>query len=203
MDATNEMENTVKDVFNQRLAEIFTETKKKGYLLNYTEWSYLNDKNESIDSFYCAEKCLGFMDNILSKNKHFSCVQNFTKIVNQYGCQNLQLISDNRNKNYSNSICVNISLSIPFFHIHVLHLKRKSDNFSKWAGLPIRDRNLESETYVSEISKIKHFLKSGLKLNEMPDNLIECNIPWLYNQDVPKGHFNYFQAFFQREFYTR
>lgn len=199
MDVTN---TKLKIALDDKLKEIYTKNQEDGYTLKYDKWSFKN-KNGNIDSAYCADKCLKYLNNIFAENKKFSTVQDFSIIRNGYGCYNLQLIKDNYEKNHSHSICVNISLSIPIFHIHVLHLERQPSNFPKWNGLPYRDKKLEIVNYKDDIHNIRNLLISNLGLIEIPDSLIEEKISWLYTEDISLGDFTYYKAFFQREFYTR
>lgn len=194
----------LKDTLDKKLKEIYTGPDENGYFLKPTEWAnQKNDRDNSVDAHYCATKCLELLNTIFARKRKFTCVQNFTNIVNNYGCYNLQLILDNLEESYSHSICINISPSIPFFHIHVLVLNRQPTNFPKWKDFPKRDKHLEKITYSTEISTIKDLLIEDLGLHEMPEALIETVIPWLFTEDIHQGEFTYYQAFFQREFYTR
>lgn len=160
-----------------------------------------DDTSQLIDAKHCAEKTLVFLKTFLTKSDSFTCVEDFSRVEIGELCYNIQLIKDDRIENLSHSICVNISNLIPFFHLHILELKRNEENFSKWRGLPVRVKKLENSVYLKEVLAIKKYLTNDLQLQEFPEELLNRRANGIYTKDIE--NFTYYNAFFQREFDTR
>ena len=186
--------------------ELYFKTDKGFYTPVLENWSY-SIPQEGVTLYLnhqiCSEKCVLFLNEILKSSNDFSCVKDFSKITGGGICHNLQIIKDDLERSYSHSICVNISLLIPVFHIHVLQLNRKSADFSKWNGLPFRQKELEKTIFLEEITNITDFLINRLNLIKFPDNLINEKVDGIFTEDINKNDFTFYTALFQREFYTR
>ena len=142
-----------------------------------------------------------FLSHFVKKGENF-CVQDYTLLVSLDRCYNIQLIKDNFKQHISHSICVNISLLIPYYTIHVLEIRRGEDH-SKWISSPERKVELETKTYKNVIGEIKDYLNSELNLNEFPEELIYKVIPNIHFENARFGKFTFYNAFFINEFYTR
>ncbi len=196
-----------KEFFDNVIEDKYIMSDNGHYVFCGDEWSrecmYFS-RRTVLNSKLCSKKIISYLNKYLIEHKTFTCVQDYSRTQINGMCYNLQLINDIHKLNLSHSLCINLSVIAPFFHIHVLELKRKKDNFSKWNGFPERINLLENSTYKKDIADIKNFLTSKLCLNEFPDNLLdEIVTPDIFTEDIRKGEFTYFNAFFQREFDTR
>ena len=203
MDVTNKLNL---DYFNKMIEENFVFLNKGYYAFNeQKKWKIKCSKNKSsiLEPHNCSQKVLAFLNEMLLNSKRFTCVKDYSKNEVNGQCYNVQILSDNYELSLSHSICINISVIIPFFHVHVLELKRKTDNFHKWDGVPDRKIFLEKNTYRGEIRQIKDFLVSKLCLKDFPEELIYKLVPGIFTEDISKEDFTYFNAFFQREYDTR
>lgn len=194
--------------------EYFDKIIKEKYILSEEGYYSFNDEKWIIDcstssterqlnAKICSKEIISFLKEYLDNHKSFNTIQDYSTTEINGMCFNFQLIKDNHKLNISHSLCVNLSVVIPFFHLHVLELKRKENDFSKWDGFPVRKKNLEEEVYKLHIDAIKSFITSKLCLREFPDNLTNKVIPEIFTEDIRKGNFTYFKAFFQRDYYTR
>ncbi len=190
--------NKVKDFYFLNQNGVYEIRNPKKWLKNKTTENF----GKTLDAEYCAKKVMIFLDKLLLEKK-FNCVHDFSKTALGEICYNLQIIKDDHINNLSHSLCINLSTLIPYFHIHVLELKRNKTNFSKWSGIPTRNIMLEKKSYKSEIDSLKKILTVDLFLNEFPDFLVQKKIPEIYTNDIRKGEFTFYNAFFQREYDTR
>lgn len=195
-----------KNYFNKKIEENYFLSDKGFFELNEKKSWFLecsNIEDDVLVAKICAQRILFFLNQILEKNKKFTTVQDYSRTSVNGMCYNIQIIADDYKAYLSHSICINISTIIPFFHIHVLELKRLKENFAKWDGIPKRKKNLESINYKEEIQEIKKFLSKELCLTEFPDFLENELTHNIFTEDIRKEDFTYFKAFFQREYYTR
>lgn len=115
---------------------------------------------------------------------------------------NIQLVKDLFDQSRSHSICINISLLIPFYTIHVLEIKR-SEDYRKRIDEPRRRKELEDGEYKGGIQRIKEYLHEEMNLNDFPEELIEKVIPDISFENSDFGCFTFYNTFFLNEFYTR
>lgn len=195
------------EYFDQSIDKIYTEDNRGFYSVNYQEWSInpdVNKKSSQVISIEkCSEKLLLFLEGLLRKSESFfTTVQNLSRPTGGDFCVNLQIIKDDFANSKSHSLCVNISRLIPFFHIHVLSLNRKKDNFSKWDGLPERNKELEEGCFKDYVQEIEKFLLEVSFLNKFPDSLIHKKVDRLLTEEC-MNECTYYNAFFMGSFYTR
>ena len=192
--------------FDGLINKVFVDSNKGFFKPNFQKWQTIREDFEQpriLNPEICGELCLKKMETLLVEYPDFNTVQNFTEPAMVGYCQNIQIINDNYENNYSHSLCVNISDIIPYFHIHVLELKRKKNNFSKWDGLPFRRKELEITDYSSLLQKIKIFLSQDLGLMEFPEVLVNKVLPSINTENIDLGDFTYYNAFFAETFDTR
>ncbi|WP_034040589.1 hypothetical protein [Wocania ichthyoenteri] len=148
-----------------------------------------------------TKKLKRFLFDYIKKNKNLS-VQDYTLFVSEDRCYNIQLINDNYEKNIMHSICINISLLIPYYTIHVLETKR-SEDYKKRISNPKRKVELEEKNYKEIIHSIKEFLNTNLNLTPFPHRLLFKIIPDISFQNSGFKKFSFYNAFFLDDFYTR
>jgi len=151
----------------------------------------------------CIEKTEAFLNKILKDDSRFNTIQDYSMVEIGELYYNLQLINDIHELNVSHSLCINISVIAPLFHIHLLELQRKVGNFAKWDGLPQRNIQLEKNQYFDVIGNTTTFLEQELGLFELPENLSNSVIPGAFTEDIEIDTFTYYNAFFLRDYYTR
>jgi len=200
------IKNYNQDYFYKIVKEKYIFSDEGYYIFNGDKWSInciMPTKKRQLNADSCSKEIFSFLKKYLDNQKTFNSIQDYSTTKINGMCFNHQLISDKHELSLSHSLCVNLSTIIPFFHLHVLELKRKENNFPKWDGLPVRNKDLEEGDYKVHVDSIKDFMISKLCMREFPDSLTNKVVPEIYTEDIRKGSFTYFNAFFQREYYTR
>ncbi|MEA1784552.1 hypothetical protein U1E44_00470 [Arenibacter sp. GZD96] len=142
-----------------------------------------------------------FLNGLIKENKNYT-LHDYTLFEGGDRCYNIQLIKDFHEERKSHSLCINLSVLIPYYTIHILEVRR-SENFKKRIGGPERMIHLEATIYNELISKVKNYLNVELGLYLFPENLINKVIPDISYENSDFGEFTFYNAFFLNSFYTR
>ena len=194
------------DKFKKIIKESYKHDLKGFHVPTNKDWLRVIQNNgfdEYIGPNDAADKLYVYLSDVEKTNPMFNAVMDFSKPHNSDLCKNVQLISDNVEKSLSHSICVNISCLKPYYHIHVLTLKRNKSDFSKWMGLPERNILLENGEFKTLIKQISAYLQESLHLEKFPEELLNKVVDGYFTENHPQGEFSYYNAFFMDDFYTR
>ncbi|WP_306352959.1 hypothetical protein [Flavobacterium sp. '19STA2R22 D10 B1'] len=103
--------------------------------------------------------------------------------------------------NKLHSICMNISILIPYYTYYVLEAEVDVDKL-KWIKKPIIRKDLEA-LYSDEIEKMCILTENKFRFSKFPIELLDYKLPEINKSFIPFGDFTFFNAFFLDEYYTR
>lgn len=109
---------------------------------------------------------------------------------------NYQFYMVKNNKIYS--LCINISLLIPYYTIYALEVDI-NPNTSKWENYPREIEKIANSTFKKEILELSRLTEEYLGYSLFPEKLINVIIEDISFQDIKKEKFTFFNAFFLNE----
>ncbi len=152
-----------------------------------------------LNSFYLINS------NLIPKDKLMSCFQlnSLTKeiqdksILNIDRCLTFEIeIIENDNKLVK--ICLYVSLIVPYYSVYVLENEISLTPY-KWLTIPKRNKILEKNKYDAYIQIISSIVEEVTMFNKFPEQLGKIILPEISYQDITKGNFTLFNAFFNDE----
>lgn len=173
----DEIDRYNNSIEHQNLCRVLTTFENK----HRNERSY----DDIIEDFKCINKKMVFHD-----------VTNFNACDRSFNFQLTKLDGNNLH-----SICLNISIIIPYFTIYLLDTV-VDESRTRWVEKPVENKFLES-LYPDEIAKISELVEKSCKINKFPSELLKCKLPEINRGFIKFGDFTFFNAFFLDEYYTR
>lgn len=165
------------------------EYKKLTEVLNSIEKNYLNYTEEVLETI---QKTALF---------HEFYKADVTNLNLLDRCFNFQLVDFDYEKSKQYSICLNLSFLVPFYTIYVLEadvdFKQK-----KWTSYPSRNTDAEKLSYLPEITALRK-IAENMNYYLLDEKIQVQKIHNINFQNIESGDFNFFNAFFLNEYYTK
>ncbi len=100
------------------------------------------------------------------------------------------------------SICLNISILIPYYTIYVVRVELK-ENTQEWLTLPNKLNSFEEQIHKNDIDLIEDLVEKKLNLKKLPISAFSTHIEDINFQDQRMGDFSIFNAFFLNDFFIQ
>lgn len=158
--------------------------------LNSKEFIYLSNYLKKIDSNLIIEKLI----------KEIRKDEQFKKIVDRTSLFMDRCLTFELEKVENDSlirIVIEISLIFPYFYIYISENKISTNPY-KWLTLPKRNLELE-EKYAIEIDSLKKIIIRKTGYTQISNDIVDFIIDDISFQDVKKGKFTVYNAFFKDE----
>ena len=113
---------------------------------------------------------------------------------------NFQLYKIINNKAYS--LCINISVLIPFYTCYSLELEI-DEKTGAWLGHPKENESVKENYFKKEVSELSKMTSDDLGISLFPKEIENKILKGISFQDIKEGDFTFFNAFFLNEKYMR
>lgn len=193
------------------LIEILKSISSSNYPDNISELNELEKYNKSsehqnlckiLTSFENKHRNEGLFTEFMNEFKEINSTMHFHDVTSFNSCDralNLQLTQ--MVGNHLHSICLNISVLVPYFTCYVLDGTLDLEQ-RIWINKPYKNEALE-KSYVNEINKIITLVEKKYNITKFPSELLDYKLPQISRGFINFGDFTFFNAFFLDEYYTR
>ena len=167
--------------------------------LNSSEFKNLNNVIASFKNDFSYSKLDDYKEKIshLSEDIKFVDATLFDWLDRAYNFQLYKIIN---NKAYS--LCINISVLIPFYTCYSLELEI-DEKTGAWLGHPKENESVKENYFKKEVSELSKMTSDDLGISLFPKEIENKILKGISFQDIKEGDFTFFNAFFLNEKYMR